>query len=339
METEKDRLLKRVQQKALIVEIVAFVVALGMSLAYLLSVLTKQQVTISSILKIIIYLTIVVTVLAGLIYFVTLIVWVIKNIYRNATGKTSLSKEYFERLDYMREHWGEPNTFLKKRIGSIKYFYDRPEIQGLVENGRLDILYDRHSELMNRFALNKNLVAIAQGIASSVIYAIFGAIVNHLLTDENSFSAQLMVVIGIIGIFATIFATTNLGNIWKGQGGSFVYELDTYELKILEEKIAEIEERIDMNEVEFKLERTRSVLNKEIMKKRRFLSLNSENTKDLECLQSLNISYSGELGTMYKKEREVDFPGTTKETRNYIIEQDSELKILYGLLTKYGFKD
>lgn len=339
METEKDRLLKRVQQKALIVEIISFLVALGMSLAYLLSVLTKQQVTISSILKIIIYLTIVVTVLAGLIYFVTLIVWVIKNIYRNATGKTSLSKEYFERLDYMREHWGEPNTFLKKRIGSIKYFYDRPEIQGLVENGRLDILYDRHSELMNRFALNKNLVAIAQGIASSVIYAIFGAIVNHLLTDENSFSAQLMVVIGIIGIFATIFATTNLGNIWKGQGGSFVYELDTYELKILEEKIAEIEERIDMNEVEFKLERTRSVLNKEIMKKRRFLSLNLENTKDLECLQSLNISYSGELGTMYKQEREVDFPGTTKETRNYIIEQNSELKVLYGLLTKYGFED
>ena len=169
MGTEKDRLLKRVQQKALIVEIVAFVVALGMSLAYLLSVLTKQQVTISNILKIIIYLTIVVTVLAGLTYFVTLIVWVIKNIYRNATGKASLSKEYFERLDYMREHWGEPNTFFKKRIGSIKYFYDRPEIQELVENGRLDILYDRHSELMNRFALNKNLVAIAQGIASSVI--------------------------------------------------------------------------------------------------------------------------------------------------------------------------
>ena len=307
MGTEKDRLLKRVQQKALIVEIVAFVVALGMSLAYLLSVLTKQQVTISNILKIIIYLTIVVTVLAGLTYFVTLIVWVIKNIYRNATGKASLSKEYFERLDYMREHWGEPNTFFKKRIGSIKYFYDRPEIQELVENGRLDILYDRHSELMNRFALNKNLVAIAQGIASSVIYAIFAAIVNHLLTDENSFSAQLMVVIGIIGIFATIFATTNLENIWKGQGGSFVYELDTYELKILEEKIAEIEERIDMNEAEFELERTRSVLNKEIMKKRRFLSLNSENTKDLECLQSLNISYSGELGTMYKQEREVDF--------------------------------
>lgn len=267
MGTEKDRLLKRVQQKALIVEIVAFVVALGMSLAYLLSVLTKQQVTISNILKIIIYLTIVVTVLAGLTYFVTLIVWVIKNIYRNATGKTSLSKEYFERLDYMREHWGEPNTFFKKRIGSIKYFYDRPEIQELVENGRLDILYDRYSELMNRFALNKNLVAIAQGIASSVIYAIFAAIVNHLLTDENSFSAQLMVVIGIIGIFATIFATTNLENIWKGQGGSFVYELDTYELKILEEKIAEIEERIDMNEAEFELERTRSVLNKEIMKK------------------------------------------------------------------------
>ena len=339
MGTEKDRLLKRVQQKALIVEIVAFVVALGMSLAYLLSVLTKQQVTISNILKIIIYLTIVVTVLAGLTYFVTLIVWVIKNIYRNATGKASLSKEYFERLDYMREHWGEPNTFFKKRIGSIKYFYDRPEIQELVENGRLDILYDRHSELMNRFALNKNLVAIAQGIASSVIYAIFAAIVNHLLTDENSFSAQLMVVIGIIGIFASIIAATNLENIWKGQGGSFVYELDTYELKILEEKIAEIEERIDMNEAEFELERTRSVLNKEIMKKRRFLSLNSENTKDLECLQSLNISYSGELGTMYKQEREVDFPGTTKETRNYIIEQNSELKVLYGLLTKYGFED
>ena len=94
-----------------------------------------------------------------------------------------------------------------------------------------------------------------------------------------------------------------------------------------------------MNEAEFELERTRSVLNKEIMKKRRFLSLNSENTKDLECLQSLNISYSGELGTMYKQEREVDFPGTTKETRNYIIEQNSELKVLYGLLTKYGFED
>ena len=129
MGTEKDRLLKRVQQKALIVEIISFVVALGMSLAYLLSVLTKQQVTISSILKIIIYLTIVVTVLAGLIYFVTLIVWVNKNNYRTATGKTSLSKEYFERLDYMREHWGEPNTFLKKRIGSINYFYDSLEIQ------------------------------------------------------------------------------------------------------------------------------------------------------------------------------------------------------------------
>lgn len=75
------------------------------------------------------------------------------------------------------------------------------------------------------------------------------------------------------------------------------------------------------------------------MKKRRFLSLNSENTKDLECLQSLTISYSGELGTMYKQERKVDFPGTTKETRNDIIEQNSELKVLYGLLTKYGFKD
>lgn len=42
---------------------------------------------------------------------------------------------------------------------------------------------------------------------------------------------------------------------------------------------------------------------------------------------------------MYKQERKVDFPGTTKETRNDIIEQNSELKVLYGLLTKYGFKD
>lgn len=50
----------------------------------------------------------------------------------------------------------------------------------------------------------------------------------------------------------------------------------------------------------------------------------------------VDFLYSGEMGVMYKKEIGVVFPGETKETREVILEQNKELKVLYSLLKKYG---
>ena len=101
---------------------------------------------------------------------------------------------------------------------------------------------------------------------------------------------------------------------------------------------AKIEDSIEMNNEEYELNRTRQVLYEVILKNRHFFGLNEDNTKDLEKLQTLDISYSGKLGMMYKKEIGVVFPGETENERITIIGQNKELNLLYELLNKYGFR-
>lgn len=120
--------------------------------------------------------------------------------------------------------------------------------------------------------------------------------------------------------------------------GSFVYELYVFELKLLDEKIVEIENAIDITEEEFHLERTRRILMDTIIKKRRFLKSNEEYDSDLKTLQDLEITYNGEMGIMTYKEVGVEFPGKTIEQREKVLVQNQNLRTFYDLLQKYEFK-
>lgn len=162
--------------------------------------------------------------------------------------------------------------------------------------------------------------------------------IRNMFRNDNDISKQITMIIEVIAVLVTMIIYANRGKICKGQGGSFVYEIDTYELKVLEEKIAKIEDSIEMNNEEYELNRTRQVLYEVILKNRHFFGLNEDNTKDLEKLQTLDISYSGKLGMMYKKEIGVVFPGETENERITIIGQNKELNLLYELLNKYGFR-
>ena len=337
MDTRKRNHLYRVQQKAIIVGIVSFIVVLVMLFVYLLSVWVKGDLSVIKMLKRSIFVVVTIMMVVGCVYSVIMIIWWIKCIHQNVTGKTSISREYFKELDYLRNHWKETNTLFKKRIGSIKYFYNGAIMQELVEQKRLDILYDRHFELLNRFEFKKDWIAIEQGIAASVVYTNFSAVIHNIFVAEFNFLTLMTMILGYICILGIIFIVANRGNIWRGQDSSLVYELNSYELKLLEKKIAKIEENVEMSDEEYKLERTWRVLQEVILKKRRACSLNEEIIKDLEVLQGLDILYSGEMGMMYKKEIGVVFPGETKETREVILEQNKELKVLYSLLKKYGF--
>ena len=111
-----------------------------------------------------------------------------------------------------------------------------------------------------------------------------------------------------------------------------------FELKLLDEKIVEIENAIDITEEEFHLERTRRILMDTIIKKRRFLKSNEEYDSDLKTLQDLEITYNGEMGIMTYKEVGVEFPGKTIEQREKVLVQNQNLRTFYDLLQKYEFK-
>lgn len=337
MSTRRN-VLKRVQQGTLNVEILFFIITFGMYLVYLFEVSSKADVSIINMFQTFTSVGVVITIVSGLLHFVICGIWLIKNIYQNITGKNSISREYFQELDYLRRHWGEPNIFFVKYIGSIKYFYSSPKMQELVEKKRLDILYDRHSELLGRFNFNEDATEIIRGIVSSIFYTLLAGMIRNMFRNDNDISKQITMIIEVIAVLVTMIIYANRGKICKGQGGSFVYEIDTYELKVFEEKIAKIEDSIEMNNEEYELNRTRQVLYEVILKNRHFFGLNEDNTKDLEKLQTLDISYSGKLGMMYKKEIGVVFPGETENERITIIGQNKELNLLYELLNKYGFR-
>lgn len=106
------------QQKAIIVGIVSFIVVLVMLLVYLLSVWVKGDLSVIKMLKRSIFVVVTIMMVVGCVYSVIMIIWWIKCIHQNVTGKTSISREYFKELDYLRNHWKETNTLYNPKIAS-----------------------------------------------------------------------------------------------------------------------------------------------------------------------------------------------------------------------------
>lgn len=327
-----------IQRKLLKLEMVLFAISVCMWLAIVLCTWGHINTTIVSVLNMIALIMVVLTSLAGIGSCLSYLIGIIRNVYLSITGKSSISKEYFCPLDDLIKHWGEPNTFYVKCVGGIRWFYSSSKMQEMIKSKRLDILYDRRAELNNRLSVEKEFGGTIQGIMGTAACSVFSMISQGISEYKGGLMSQIVMIFGVFVILTIIFAVGYREKIMRALDGSFVYELYVFELKLLDEKIVEIENTIDITEEEFHLERTRRILMDTIIKKRRFLKSNEEYDSDLKTLQDLEITYNGKMGIMTNKEVGVEFPGKTIEQREKVLVQNQNLRTFYDLLQKYEFK-
>ncbi len=251
--------------------------------------------------------------------------------YRYITGKDNEFKNIFDNLDFFKSHWRETNNYYIRRIGTIHYFYNESEnIEKLVKEKRLDVLWERYSEVSKRDDFIKNFTVAMDGIIISVISSYIIKVNIH----KSISGKELFLIVIVVGILFTISFREYM---FKGKGGTLEYRINEFELKEIQKKIEEIQNSINMNENEVKLLYTQQVLYQKLVKNNKQFRMNENNINDIMTLDKLRLFYDGELGEMKWKESMVYFPEKTEEEREKIVKENKDLKILYEMLKENKF--
>lgn len=136
------------------------------------------------------------------------------------------------------------------KISVINYYYQaNGEIDKIVDNQEIDRLYARKDFLSVRNNLYSDLTTYFYSLVISIIASFFCELVDL----QNSWQAIINVGIIIIAFFVVIL----LKYVKRGQDGSFAYQIEEFELRLLEEKIKTLEDRLIIGADEEKIIKTR----------------------------------------------------------------------------------
>lgn len=272
------------------------------------------------------------------IYIVYFMILIIKNGMHN-TRKCDVP--IFDELDEYGRCWGMRNEHYVYMIQVIKLYYlESDKVDKLIENRQLEDLYKRYDTLKNRNASHEYIISSLNAILLSIIASGFYTFVNSEVKIGTFVTAILM--------FFAFFTVLMLKYVERGHGGSFRYLTSEYELKLLEEKIKMVYEKITVKaEDEEGLLLKREVLNKLIdIRKKRFIgkALKKEVEQDINLIEKLNLSVEeyekyqkhdiyiddNKYYLLYKKEQ--------GKENNYIGENNlanEDFVLLYGIMNKY----
>lgn len=221
------------------------------------------------------------------------------------------------------------------KIEIINYYYqENGEIDSLIRKQEIDRLYARKDFLSVRYNLFGDLTTYFYSFAISIIAS---ALCNSAELQDG-WQVAINTIIIIIGFFVVIL----LKYAKRGQDGSLAYQIEKFELRLLEEKIKTLENELIISADGKKIIRTRqyaiSTLQKlklkAIRKKTRATIQN-----DIERIRNLRLSLNG--CTNFEL-REVAFGGhmgyiaySTCDTvpDNTFLNHDFE--ILYSIIFKY----
>ena len=188
------------------------------------------------------------------------------------------------------------------KIGVINYYYqENGEVDRIIDNKEIERLYARRDFLSVRRNLFNDLTTYFYSLVISVIASFF----CDLAGLRNSWQAVINIGIIVIAFFIVIL----LKYVKRGQDGSYAYQVEEFELRLLESKITMLEDRIIISEDEEKVLKTRQLVINALQKynlKTIPKKTKSAIKKDIETIRDLRLSLNG--CTNYEL-REVVFGG------------------------------
>lgn len=221
------------------------------------------------------------------------------------------------------------------KIGVINYYYqENGEIDKLIEDQEIDRLYARKDFLSVRYNLFGELTTYFYSLVISIIASFF----YDLVDLQDAWQVAINVGIIVIAFFVVIL----LKYVKRGQDGSFAYQIEEFELRLLEEKIKKLENKLTISADEEKIIKTRqyaiSALQKLYVKAIR-KKTKSAIKNDIETLRNLQLGLDG--CTDYEL-REVTFGGYVGHIA-YVMDDsvpdntfvNDDFNTLYRTLCKY----
>lgn len=268
--------------------------------------------------------------------------------------------EDFEEIDEIKRFWKSLNHNYTRTIGYINYCYNHGRPNKLIENNNLLELYKRKDYLIATTNFYESAVTSLASFLLSVIASIFTLIFNPITSNKvadqtvneatsettDGIIVTLILLISIFGFFAILF----LRYYYRGHLNSFNHNLDNYELRILEEKIAQIEGSIiiqpdNINYV-WTIHNLFGELEYLFTHTKRKKKLDIEN--DIETIQSLNLELPQEPPVIQKqyyiiskkrKKKIIPKPiyiAYVSDENGVLQFASKEFEIIHEITTKYG---
>lgn len=243
--------------------------------------------------------------------------------------------ELFDKIDYFLDYWQSEDATCKKRISIINLYYkDGGKVDELVQNKEIVRLYARKSFLSVRMNLTQDLMTCFYSLVISLI----ASVVFQLSQSKSVFTASLSLISTLIVFFMLLF----IRYYKRGENGFYTYQIEEYELKLLSEKIAELESRLQADEQDEMILVTQQTILKDLInKKRKIKNKNAQKSliKNIKTFETLNL-YLGNC-TNYKL-YEISFDENTGYMA-YSLDKNGDVngfptndfETLYKIITQY----
>lgn len=144
----------------------------------------------------------------------------------------------FEEIDSCISNLGENNGYYCSVIYKLNNIYEtNPELAQLIKENDLETLYDRKSYLENNLDFHNTTIGIfsAFGISLAAALAQFG------ITGNGVSAFGSLMFSGVI-----LLLCITIKYVSKGNGDSYIYNLQEYELKLISKKILLLNEQLQI---------------------------------------------------------------------------------------------
>ncbi len=240
--------------------------------------------------------------------------------------------EIFENIDY---HTVVSQADYISKIKIINYYYqDNGNVDKLCENKEIDRLYARKDFLSVRKNLYNDLTTYFYSLVISIIASFFCD------TAKLKDSWQLAINIGVVVI--AFFIAILMKYVKRGQDGSFSYQIEEFELRLLENKIHRLEDKIAANEDVTKILITRQYVIKELQKcysKAIRKKAKEVIHKDIDKIRQLQLSLDACSKYELRKVFINDYVGYLAYVNDCDIADDTfvndDFRVLYQIICKY----
>lgn len=276
--------------------------------------------------------------------FADIVIWgVICIILVMRQGKHNIKKfddEPFNNIDQYKNCLKEGNQYYKRQIQIINLYYKEDgKVDELVKNRQIEKLYVRADFLLNKISIFDNLMTCFSSLGISVIASFICQIMGY--------NNLLIVIVCTVVMLVCLFAIALSRYAERGQAGSYLYYVNTYERELLLKKINKLEEELIINDDdEQALETEQAVINELIrIKNKKKLKKHKERLKaDLKRVGELNL-YIEDYSKSYKRKIYINgadayllYDLEKGKENNYIGELNlinQEYSILYQILSRY----
>lgn len=248
--------------------------------------------------------------------------------------------ELFKNIDQYKKYLREGNQYYTKQIEIINFYYKEDgKVDELVKKREIERLYARADFLLMKKSVFENVINMFQSFIISVIVSYVFKVMEY---------ESVLVVGALVGTLLLVFIELVMSRYAeRGQAGSYLYYVNTYERELLLKKINKLEEELIINDDDEQvLETKQAVINELIrIKNKKKLKKHKERLKaDLKRVGELNL-YIEDYGKSYKRKIYINgadayllYDLEKGKENNYIGELNlinKEYSMLYQILSRY----